>query len=145
MLSCFSRVWLFETLGTVGLPGSSVHRILQARVLEWVDFPSSRGSSYPRTELVSLCLLHQQRWCRLGSPHHLYFVLSFKIWLCWVQSRLIIVSLSLFKYYPTVFCVHIIEKSDVSLTVFTFYMIFLLSLDNTKMFCYLWYFTVTLW
>ena len=26
-------------------PGSSVHAILQARVLEWVDVPSSRGVS----------------------------------------------------------------------------------------------------
>ena len=26
-------------------PGSSVHRILQARILEWVAMPSSRGSS----------------------------------------------------------------------------------------------------
>ena len=29
-------------------PGSSVHRILQARILEWVALPSSRGSSPPR-------------------------------------------------------------------------------------------------
>ena len=29
------------------LPGSSVHGILQARILEWVAFPSSRGSSAP--------------------------------------------------------------------------------------------------
>ena len=28
-------------------PGSSVHGILQARVLEWVAMPSSRGSSQP--------------------------------------------------------------------------------------------------
>ena len=27
-------------------PGSSVHRILQARILEWVTVPSSRGSSW---------------------------------------------------------------------------------------------------
>ena len=27
------------------LPGSSLHRILQARILEWVAMPSSRGSS----------------------------------------------------------------------------------------------------
>ena len=27
------------------LPGSSVHGILQARILEWVAMPSSRGSS----------------------------------------------------------------------------------------------------
>jgi len=30
------------------LPGSSVHGILQARILEWVALPSSRGSSQPR-------------------------------------------------------------------------------------------------
>ena len=29
-------------------PGSSVHGILQARILEWVAVPSSRGSSRPR-------------------------------------------------------------------------------------------------
>ena len=29
-------------------PGSSVHGILQARILEWVAIPFSRGSSWPR-------------------------------------------------------------------------------------------------
>ena len=29
-------------------PGSSVHEIFQARVLEWVAIPFSRGSSWPR-------------------------------------------------------------------------------------------------
>ena len=36
-------------------PGSSVHGILQARILEWVAMPSSRGSSQPRDQ--SQCLL----------------------------------------------------------------------------------------
>ena len=31
-----------------GLPGSSVHGILQAGILEWVAGPSSKGSSWPR-------------------------------------------------------------------------------------------------
>ena len=31
-------------------PGSSVHEILQARVLEWVAMPSSRGSSQPNDQ-----------------------------------------------------------------------------------------------
>ena len=31
-------------------PGSSVHGILQARVLEWVAISSSRGSSQPRDQ-----------------------------------------------------------------------------------------------
>ena len=32
------------------LPGSSVHGILQARILEWVAMPPSRGSSRPRNQ-----------------------------------------------------------------------------------------------
>ena len=32
------------------LPGSSVHGILQARILEWVVIPFSRGSSQPRDQ-----------------------------------------------------------------------------------------------
>ena len=39
------------------LPGSSVHEILQARILEWVVIPFSRGSSPPR-DLPTLGLLH---------------------------------------------------------------------------------------
>ena len=31
-------------------PGSSVHGILQARILQWVAFPFSRGSSQPRDQ-----------------------------------------------------------------------------------------------
>ena len=34
------------------LPGSSVHGILQARILEWVAMPSSRGASDPGIELT---------------------------------------------------------------------------------------------
>ena len=32
------------------LPGSSVHGIPQARILEWVAMPSSRGLSWPRDQ-----------------------------------------------------------------------------------------------
>ena len=32
-------------------PGSPVHGILQARILEWDAFPFSRGSSRPRDEI----------------------------------------------------------------------------------------------
>ena len=37
------------------LPGSSVHGILQARILEWVAMPSSRGSSPPRDRTQVSC------------------------------------------------------------------------------------------
>ena len=35
-------------------PGSSVHWILQARILEWVAMPSSRGIPNPEIEPTSL-------------------------------------------------------------------------------------------
>jgi len=39
------------------LPGSSVHGIFQARILEWVAFSYSRGSSYAVIEPSSLAPL----------------------------------------------------------------------------------------
>ena len=36
-----------------GPPGSSVHGILQARILEWVAISFSRGSSQPRDQTWS--------------------------------------------------------------------------------------------
>ena len=41
-------------------PGFSVHGIFQARILEWVAMPSSRGSSQPRGRTSASCLLHLQ-------------------------------------------------------------------------------------
>ena len=38
------------------LPGSSVHRIFQARILEWVAISSSRGSSWPRDRTCISCI-----------------------------------------------------------------------------------------
>ena len=37
-------------------PGSSVHGILQARILEWVAISSSRGSSWPRDRTCISCI-----------------------------------------------------------------------------------------
>ena len=57
MLSHFSCVWLCDPMD-FSLPGSSVHGILQARMLEWVAISSSRGSFPPRDGThVYLCLL----------------------------------------------------------------------------------------
>ena len=48
------------------LPGSSVHGILQARTLEWVVMPSSRGSNpgLLNCKWILYCLSHQ------GKPKH---------------------------------------------------------------------------
>ena len=45
MLSC---VRLFVIQRIIAQPGSSVHQILPARILEWVAIPFSRGSSQTR-------------------------------------------------------------------------------------------------
>ena len=37
-------------------PGSSVHRALQARILEWITMPSSRGSFQPRNQTQVSCI-----------------------------------------------------------------------------------------
>ena len=56
MLSDFSHVQLFATLWTVAhQPPLSVHGIVQARILEWVAVPSSRGSSRPRDQTRVSC------------------------------------------------------------------------------------------
>ena len=47
-------------------PGSSVHGILQARILEWVTVPFSRGSSWPNSQthlsLTGRRVLHHCSW-----------------------------------------------------------------------------------
>ena len=48
VLSHFSRIWLLCDPMDCSPPGSSVHGIHQARILEWVAISSSRGSSWCR-------------------------------------------------------------------------------------------------
>ena len=55
VVSHFNHVQLLVTIWTVySLPGSSVHGILQSRILEWVAVPFSRGSSWPRAQTLGL-------------------------------------------------------------------------------------------
>ena len=55
------------------LPGSSVHGVLQARILEWVAVPFSRGSSRPRDLNPGLLHCRQilSRLSHQGSPEHI--------------------------------------------------------------------------
>ena len=50
VVSGLSRVRLFVTPVDCSPPGSSVRGILQARILEWVAMPFSRGRPNPRIE-----------------------------------------------------------------------------------------------
>ena len=48
MILCYLMDW--------SPPGSSVHGILKARILEWIAIPFSRGSSRPRDQTWVLCV-----------------------------------------------------------------------------------------
>ena len=69
-------------------PGSSVHGILQARILEWVAISFSRGSPQPRdrTRICSVSYIGRQvlySWCHLGSPVCVYHVhVCIHIYIC---------------------------------------------------------------
>ena len=58
----YSRAQLLQSCPTLcnsvdcSLPGSSVQRISQARILEWVAISSSRGSSQPRDRTLVSCV-----------------------------------------------------------------------------------------
>ena len=51
-LSC---VWLCNPMDS-SLPGSAVHGIFQARILEWAAISFSRGSSQPRDRIRVSCI-----------------------------------------------------------------------------------------
>ena len=60
MLSHFSHVRLFVILWTIACQAPLSMGLLQARILEWVTIPSSRGSSWPRQYPHLLFFLHWQ-------------------------------------------------------------------------------------
>ena len=49
-VSSLSRVQLFSTPWTAARQTPLSMKLLQARILQWVDMPSSRGSSQPRDQ-----------------------------------------------------------------------------------------------
>ena len=86
-----SRVWFCNPLDC-SAPGSSIHGILQARILEWVAISFSKGSFDPGIKPVSFALAGRFFTTMTpGKPHSLpymdvkadmYFLLIHKISLC---------------------------------------------------------------
>ena len=73
ILSCFSCVWLYATLWTVARQAPLSMGILQARILDWVAMPYSRGSSWCRDQIHVSYISCTARWVlyheyQLGSP-----------------------------------------------------------------------------
>ena len=79
-------------------PGSSVHGILQARILEWVAIPFSRGSSRPRDQTRVCCIAGRlftseppglvAKWCpALCSPIDCSMLASLSFTTSWSLLR----------------------------------------------------------
>ena len=69
-----------------GLPGSSVHGIFQARILEWVAISSSRGSSQPREWTHVSCVFCPGRWI-------LYHCTTWEVRSIYLSIKLVILDL----------------------------------------------------
>ena len=67
-------VWLFCDPVDCSPPGSSVHGILLARILEWVAYPFSRGFSQPRNQTGVSCIAGGffTSWATREAPSWIY-------------------------------------------------------------------------
>ena len=72
-------------------PGSSLHEILQARILEWVAISSSRRFSWPRNRTQFSCIAGRLFTELQGKPRYVQDVVSFLCLLtvlCIISSNL---------------------------------------------------------
>ena len=81
-----------KSLQSYGLyePSSSVHGILQARILEWVVISYSRGSSQSRCltcvfYIFFIGIWYLYYWLHLGNPCP-FFILYFLLWQIFLPS-----------------------------------------------------------
>ena len=101
------------------LPGSSVHGILQARILEWLAIPFSRGSSQPRNQTRVSCIAGRffTIWATRDACHHLVYgnnIITMLCYLCFPITLLLCFMASLFKHSINVPCslgiIHILKQ-----------------------------------
>ena len=92
-MKLLSHVWLCDPRDC-SPPGSSVHGILQARILEWVDIPFSKRSFWPRD------------WTRIscGSSICRWILYHWFIWLkqVWYKHTHTHVNIRTTKYYSII-------------------------------------------
>ena len=70
VVKLLSHIQLFHDPMDCKLPGSSVHGIFQARILEWVAISFSRISSWPRNQTLVSCLASRFFTTKpSGKPH----------------------------------------------------------------------------
>ena len=116
-------------------PGSSIHGILQARILEWVAIPFSRGSSRPRNWTCISCIAgrfftteppgKRLEWivCRKTNCQRCFQLSLTKILNIWQKIKLdgilivfrILYSIDQWSTDASAILTHLILKHDISL------------------------------
>ena len=128
------------------LPGSSIHGILQARILEWVAMPSSRASSQPRDWTQVSCITdgsftvweqvrahthpHAQEWYTLKFFSYIWILR--KVIFEWMK---LLVILSLSVYSPWIYPLGLILSFCIEVPLLGF---ILLSLNRRVKTCQRW-------
>ena len=103
-----SHVWLFCNPMDCSPPGSTVHGVLLARILEWVAVPFSRGSSQPRdwVHISCVCWIGRQipyHWATREAPDHytLLYKWDYPIYNIWAFTTLLNTERSIFMKIET--------------------------------------------
>ena len=80
-------------------PGSSVHGILQARILEWVAIPFSRGYSRPWRDQTQVCCI-AGRFFTVWATYFIYIYIYIYIYSIHLTSVQVSRGLFLRKWHP---------------------------------------------
>ena len=82
VVQSLNHVQLFCGPMECSLPGSSVHGIFQARILEWVAISFSRGSSPPRDRTQVSCIGRRilYHWATREARQYLNHCITYREW-----------------------------------------------------------------
>ena len=105
------------------LPGSSVHGMLQARILEWVAISFSRGSSQPRDwTCASYSSFIGRGFFTISATQEACFLL-----LCFINNSCVevvhcgfnlLISIGCWPEHHFICCLYVVLFADISLHVF---------------------------
>ena len=126
------------------LPGSTVHGTLQARILEWVVMPSSRGSSWSSDRTYVSCttggFFTPEPRGKPSSPCNTHFTCRKTQWLRWTfNQNLQPINNSFIPWHPVVPNLHTLLTSSPTESTFSLQLIYgvhslvfqLIRLNNT--------------
>ena len=81
------------------LPGSSVHGIIQARILEWAAIPFSRGSSQPRNQTQVSCIAGRFFTIWATKEAHMYIYTTFYLSINQLKDIWVISTFGCYEQY----------------------------------------------